>query len=205
MDVHSLAQTPVFLFSLVITGLVASYTFAALLRAMLAQFSFAAATSGVQPLELLAADLVGKHREQLQGLQSRVDAVAKFSRVLPAPFADQSWTKLLDTCNALQGLHQELLTLVKVRNYEEGVKLGRFLTGSSAAAPSLMKPLDDGTLLLVAQWPSKTTALLQRMVAKLEDSARDGKGADGRPLQPNFFAALDEIRNVIIIDETRFR
>lgn len=205
MTVHTLAQTPVFLFSLVITGIVASYAFGMTLRVILAHFSTVAAASGVKPLELLAIDLAGRYREQLIDLRQRVDAVAKLSRALPAPFRDNSWTKLLETFNALKELQQELTTLISVGNFEESVKLGRFLTGIAPATPSLINPIDDATILLVAQWRSKTIALLQRMVAKLEDASRGGKGADGRPLSPDFFEALDEIRQSIILDEERYR
>jgi len=205
MDVHALAQTPVFLFSLVITGLVAAYSCSVFVRWILARFSIAAATAAIPPIELLAVDLANRFHEQRTLLRQRVDAVAKLSNELPAPFKDQSWTKLLDTCDTLEGLQVELNTFIRVRDFPEGIKLGRFLTGTGATAPSLLKPIEEEKLLLVANWRGKTTALLQRMVAKLEDASLSKVRSDGRPLSPDFFKALNEIRQVIIEDEKRFQ
>ena len=201
MDVHTLAQTPVFLFSLVTTGIVAAYTFGVFLRTLLGRFSAAVATSGVAPVELMVLDLARKYREQLVSLRQRVDTVAKLSFVLPGPFQDQSWTRLLNTCDALERLQQELNTLIGVRDFPTSIQLARFLTGVAATAPTPLRSIEEAELMLVIQWKGKTTALLQRMVAKLEDAALGGTGADGRPLSPEFLAALNQIRQAIILDE----
>lgn len=205
MDVHALAQTPVFLFSIVVTGIVAAYSFAMLFRFILSGFSVAASSSGLPPEELLALDLAGKYQGQLTVLQQRVDALSNLSQHLAEPFQDQSWSKLLATCDTLQELQQELYTLIRTRDFTESTHFAQFLIGRKRSSSELHRPLGETELALVVQWQSKTTALVQRMVAKIEDAAIGGTGSDGHPLPEEFFKTLSRLRNSIIRDEQHFR
>jgi hypothetical protein len=205
MDVHALAQTPIGIVSLVMCGVVAAYAFTSFLRATLGHLSTAAASSGIDQSELLTIDLTGKFRGQLTALLSRVDRISGLAAELADPIYDNSWQKLLSSCEVLKQAEQRLISLLQERDFVDALLLAEFLSGTRAAIPPLKQPFDEEQLPHVIQWHSKTTELLQRMITKIEDAARHRQSSDAAPLSQEFFASLAKLRRGIIKDEERYR
>lgn len=197
MDVHSLSQSPLGIFSLVLCGVVAAYAFSVVLRAILNQVSAAAMPTEAEQCELLAFHLTGKFKGQRTNLFERVGMIERLLADLPEGARDSSWQKLLDTCDALKWGEESLIRLLNQRDFVDGLQLARFLSGTTVTPPALKEPLDEQQLLLLIQWREKTILLLQRMVAKIEDAAR----AQRTPPSEDFYKHLDTLRRTIIRDE----
>jgi hypothetical protein len=199
MDVHSLSQTPFGIFSLVLCGVVAAYAFSVLLRMALNKLSAAALPTEAEQTELLMVHLTGRFREQLTSLFDKVHIIERLFAHLPQGSSDSSWEKLLRSCDALKLSEEALMRLLNQRDFVDGLQLARFLTGTKVTIPTLKVPFTEQQLSLLIQWRDKTTLLLQRMVAKIEDALQ----AQQQPPSDDFLNELANLRKAIISEEER--
>lgn len=205
MDYHALAQTPLFTCALVLCAAVGAYVMTVLVRAVLSRASHAAVSYGVIEDELPTIASAKHFQEQLNTLLERVSRVERLSTYLSAPFQDVSWNTLQNTCDILRSHRHELVRLINTCDFHDGLKLARFLSGETVAPPNLKTPLDAHHAELMIHWHIKTTRLLQRMVAKLEDAARHHDRSGQKPLSQDFFNTLAKIREGVIEDENRYK
>lgn len=204
MNVAALAQTPLFMSGLVVCCLVAGYAFALFIKLLLTRFSSTVAANELNKEEILTIDLTGKFQEQLETLLDRVDRVKRLSRYFPDPFRDNSWDRLLLTCNILKSAQQKLLLLIKHRDFVDALQLSLFLSGRTFSLPRLKEPINPDELKLLTEWHKKTTQALQRMIAKVEDEEMNERSKRRLILPRHFFDALASVRQSVIEDEERY-
>lgn len=199
MDVHSLSQTPLGIFSLVLCGVVAAYAFSVVLRMALNKLSASALPTEAEQSELLMVHLTGRFKQQLTSLFDKVRIIERLFAHLPQGPSDSAWEKLLLTCDALKLSEEALMRLLNQRDFVDGLQLARFLTGTKVTIPTLKVPFTEQQLSLLIQWRGKTTLLLQRMVAKIEDAVQ----AQQHPPSDDFLNELATLRKAIISEEER--
>lgn len=201
MDIQALANTPIFLLSLVVCAIVATYAFATFLRSIVGGLSRAAASAGLHPDELRAVEHAGIFHNQLETLIERVVALEELASEMPNTFSDHSWSRLLDLCDDLEAARGELHGLLSSKDFVAAAQLGRMLSGATSTIPDIPREPDGLELRKVTYWHKSARDLLQRMVSKLEDAVRYGTGGNTKPPSEDFLRTIEELREALIDDE----
>jgi hypothetical protein len=198
MDVQALATTPLFLTSLVLCALVAAYSISMIFFSMFRSISKAAATAGLRPYELEAVECAGIFHNQLEDLIDKVITLEELSAEMHGPFEDHTWPRLLDLCDNLEVARGELNSLLSTRDFTTAYELGRLLAGVSSVVPPIPRSPDALELRLVCSWQIQAHELLERMVAKIEDSLSYGVGGPATTPSPQFIKTLEELKEELI-------
>jgi hypothetical protein len=198
MDVQALATTPLFLASLVICALVATYTIALIFFSMFRSVSQAAASAGLRPYELEAVEQAGVFHNQVEDLIDKVITLEELSAEMNAPFEDHAWSRLLELCDNLEIARSELHAFLSTKDFASAHKLGCLLSGATPAVPNLPRAPDALELRHVSGWQFQAHDLLQRMVSRIEDSVTYGVGGSSGAPSPQFMKVLQELKAELI-------
>lgn len=161
------------------------------------KLSASALPTEAEQSELLMVHLTGRFEQQLTSLFDKVHIIERLFAHLPQGPSDSAWEKLLLTCDALKLSEEALMRLLNQRDFVDGLQLARFLTGTKVTIPTLKVPFTEQQLSLLIQWRGKTTLLLQRMVAKIEDAVQ----AQQHPPSDDFLNELATLRKAVISEE----
>ncbi len=198
MDVQALATTPIFLSSLVICALVAAYAIALIFFSVFRSLSKAAATAGFRPYELEAVEHAGIFHNLLEDFIDKLVTLEELSTEVPEPFNDHSWTRILELSDNLESVRNDLHSLLQSRDFEQAYSLGRFLSGGTSGVPNIPRAKNAVELRLISGWRFHANELLQRMIAKIEDSLAYGISGTNTPPSPQFMRTLEQLKAEII-------
>lgn len=202
MDAQALATTPIFLSSLAFCALVAACAIAIVFRSIFQRLSQAATSAGLRPHELEAVEHAGVFHAQLEDFMEKVVTLEGLSTELPLPFNDDSWIRVLELCDNLEVVRAELNSLLSTRDFTSAYKLGRLLSGETPSVPAVPRGPGSIELRLVSLWHRQAHELLQRMVARIEDTISHGSSSSAVALSKEFSETLQDLKSALMEEET---
>lgn len=201
MDVYTLARTPLFLFSLIITGLVVGWGLSIAIRTLVQKAVSATLVAQIDQQEFLALDLTHLFQNQHRKLLERISLVEELGAHIPSLLEDVSWNKLSSLCDLLESAQQRLSELLQTGDTEEAIALARFLSTGKASSANLSAATGTARFDELRSWHPSSTALLQRIIARGEDFINHGATQEPHLSSKDASTILNRLRNLVAADE----